>query len=79
MKSKQLSKLTAEKLQKFLDRERIVDKIVDKFENLIEDTWLDKPYYYVYRKFKWGWWNPRTAYYKVKYGVQNLWRWFPVI
>jgi hypothetical protein len=45
MKSKQLSKLTAEKLQKFLDRERIVDKIVDKFENLIEDTWLDKPYY----------------------------------
>jgi hypothetical protein len=53
--------------------------VVDWFEDLIEDTVLDKPYHYIYRKFKWGWWNPITAYYKVKYGVQNLWRWFPLI
>lgn len=79
MKSKALNKSAASRLKKFLDRERLIDKVVDKFEDMIEDTWLDKPYYYVYRKFKWGWWNPRRAYYDVKYGVQNLVRWFPII
>jgi len=55
------------------------DTLIDKFEDFIEDTWFEKPYYYCYRKVKWGWWNPTTAYYKVKYGVENLWRWFPLI
>jgi hypothetical protein len=67
------------KLMKKLMRERPIDKVVDWFEDLIEDTVFEKPYNYVYRKFTWGWWNPRTMYYKVKYGVQNLWRWFPLI
>lgn len=79
MKTKQLSKSTAERLKKFLDRERLIDKVVDKFEDMIEDTRFEDAYYYCYRKFKWGWWNPSTAYYKVKYGVQNLIKWFPVI
>jgi hypothetical protein len=60
-------------------RERPIDKIVDWCEDRIEGTFLWKPYKYVYRQYKWGWWNPSTLYYKVKYGVQNLWRWFPLI
>jgi hypothetical protein len=76
MKSKQLSKSAAEKLEKFLKSR---ETIVDKFEDMIEDTVFDKPYYYLYRKFKFGYLNPRTAYYKVMYGVQNLIKWFPII
>lgn len=75
MKTKQLNKSMVKRLQKFLGGERLIDK----FEDLIEDTWLDKTYYYCYRKFKWGWWNPRTAWYKIKYGVGNLIQWFPLI
>ena len=76
MKSKALSKSAVEKLEKFL-AER--ETIIDKFEDLIEDTCFEDPYYWMYRKFKFGYLNPRTCYYKVKYGVQNLIKWFPLI
>ena len=56
-----------------------VDNVVEKFEDLIEGTFFENVYYYCYRKFKWGWWNPRTAWYKVKYGVGNLISYFYLI
>ena len=80
MKSKPLSKSAAERFEKFLNKkDSLLEKLDDKWTDLIEDTWLDKPYHYVYRKFKWGWWNPRTCYFMVKYGVENLITYFNVI
>ena len=80
MKSKPLSKSAAERFEKFLNKkDSLLEKLDDKWTDLIEDTWLDKPYHYVYRKFKWGWWNPRTCYFMVKSGVENLITYFNVI
>ncbi len=71
-----MKKLRSSKyMDKYLNSERFIDKI----EDLIENTWLEDPYYYCYRKFKYGWWNPVTAYLKVRYGVENLIKYFHVI
>jgi hypothetical protein len=89
MKSKPLDKSTAEKIEKSLT-EITLDEIRDtlhprrktlgdRWEDLIEDTWVEDSYYWCYRKFKFGYWNPRTAYRIVSAGVKNLIKWFPII
>jgi len=75
MISKRLNKSTAKKVEKYVRKRTLLDR----FEDLIEDTRFEDPYYYVWRKFKFHNWNPRILYRQTKYGVQNLIRWFPVI
>jgi len=76
MKSKRLDKTRTVAIEKFLNRKA---NLLEKFEDLIEDTVFEEPYYATWRKLRFSSWNPKTAYYRVKKGVQNLIKWFPII
>lgn len=83
MTNKTLNKSTADKVAKELEelRELIRPKdFLERFEDWVEKyPKLEDAYYYVWRKFKFSYWNPCTAFYNVKHGVMNLIKWFPVI